>query len=85
MKLNPKGPWIERFGEDGDVIVSSRARLARNIAGFPFVNQASDEQRTEVLRLARSMPLSDGDDWRWIDLDAHDFPRRACSRPGRPH
>lgn len=76
MKLNPQGPWIERFGEDGDVIVTSRARLARNIAGYPFVNQASEEQRTEVLRLVRSMPLSEGDDWRWIDLDAMDRQER---------
>ena len=72
MKLNPQGPWIDRFGEDGDVVVSSRARLARNLAGFPFVNQATEAQRTEVLRFVRSLPLGEHDDWRWIDLESID-------------
>ncbi len=68
MKLPDREPWFEAFGEHGDVVVSSRARLARNLTGFPFVNRASEEQRAEILRLVRSLPLCEHDDWRWLDL-----------------
>jgi len=44
MRLERGGPWIETGGAESDVVVSSRARLARNLSGFPFVNQASGEQ-----------------------------------------
>src|SRR5688500_14449848 len=30
------GGWLEARGPDGDVVVSCRTRLARNVAGFPF-------------------------------------------------
>ncbi len=68
MKLPSEGPWLDAFGEHGDVVVSSRARLARNLAGFPFVNRADERQQSEVLRVVRSLPLCDQSDWRWIDL-----------------
>ena len=32
--------WLSGLGPDGDVVVSSRA-LARNLAGFPFLNRAT--------------------------------------------
>lgn len=31
-----------------DVVISSRIRLARNIADFPFVNTCSDDQRQQI-------------------------------------
>ena len=36
MKLPSLGSWVDAFGEHGDVVVSSRARLARNLTGFPY-------------------------------------------------
>jgi protein arginine kinase len=72
VKLPPKGSWVEAFGEHGDVVVSSRARLARNLADFPFVNRADAVQQAEVLRLVRSLPLCDHDDWQWIELGGLD-------------
>jgi len=42
-------------GRDSDVVISSRVRLARNIAGHRFVGRASEEERTGLvaeLRLA---------------------------------
>lgn len=67
MKLERGGPWIETGGRDADVIVSSRARLARNLVGFPFVNRASDSERREVLRLIRSLDLADRP-LQWLDM-----------------
>ena len=31
-----------------DIVISSRIRLARNLAGFPFLSRASAEQRNEI-------------------------------------
>ena len=67
MKLERGGPWIESAGPDGDVIVSCRARLARNLAGFPFVNRASDGERREILRLIRSLDLAERP-MQWLDM-----------------
>ena len=70
MKLKQTGPWIEHSGPDADVVVSSRARLARNLTDLPFVNQASDAQRREILQLVRSLPFASerGEELVWIDL-----------------
>ena len=32
--------WLRGLGDSSDVVMSSRVRLARNIAGFPFTPQA---------------------------------------------
>jgi protein arginine kinase len=72
MKHSDPGLWSDGTSDDGDVVVSSRARLARNLAGFPFVNQATDVQQGEILRFVRSIPLGADHDWRWIDLSTID-------------
>jgi protein arginine kinase len=46
-------PALAQVGPDADVVVTSRARIARNISGFPFTNRASAPVRQEVLRVAR--------------------------------
>jgi protein arginine kinase len=71
MDARNKGPWISSDGPHGDVVITSRARLARNIAGFPFVNQASASQRREVLDVARQVLLSCAAlprDMHWVEL-----------------
>ncbi|MFO7957570.1 MAG: ATP--guanido phosphotransferase [Candidatus Brocadiia bacterium] len=44
--------WL-RGGPEGDVVVSSRVRLARNVEGAPFVAQASEKERARVESLLR--------------------------------
>ncbi len=39
---------------DVDVVMSCRVRLARNVAGFPFVGRATHPQRREVLESVRA-------------------------------
>ena len=46
-------PWLAGTGPHSDVVVSSRLRLARNLAGFPFGPRASTDQRIRVLALLR--------------------------------
>lgn len=40
--------WMEGLGPDGDIVMSSRVRLARNIRGLPFPYLASDSQTAAV-------------------------------------
>ena len=70
MKPHDTDPWMEETGPDADVVVSSRARLARNLSGFPFVNQASAEQHLEIVQLVRSFPINDacGAPLSWTDM-----------------
>ncbi|MEM9915643.1 MAG: protein arginine kinase [Planctomycetota bacterium] len=48
------GEWLRGAGPQSDVVISSRIRLARNLAGFPFVGHANRRQRYEVLEACRS-------------------------------
>jgi protein arginine kinase len=44
------GEWLRGEGPMSDVVVSSRIRLARNLAEYPFVSTAGPSERTEVFR-----------------------------------
>ena len=44
---------------DGDVILSARARLARNIAGFPFPSRATERDLRRVAQEVRRAALAD--------------------------
>lgn len=47
--LLPKlGEWLRGSGGEGDVVVSTRIRLARNLADHPFINRASLHQKAEI-------------------------------------
>lgn len=41
--------WVKEVGPDQDVVLSSRARLARNLSSAPFPNRADDHQLRAVL------------------------------------
>jgi len=59
LRSKPAG-WL-KGGPQGDVVVSSRVRLVRNIDGFPFVGRASEQQRARVEEILRNvLYLSDG-------------------------
>lgn len=40
--------WMEQAGPEGDVVLSSRIRLARNLNGVPFPGQADAEQLKRI-------------------------------------
>ena len=64
--------WYTECGKDGDVVLSSRVRLARNIQGIPFPRRANEAQQEGVLSLCRKAmlerenPLKEG--VKFIDL-----------------
>lgn len=47
------GEWLRGTGPDSDVVVSTRIRLARNLASFPFATRASASQKAEIEARAR--------------------------------
>jgi len=42
------GEWLRGTGPESDIVISTRIRLARNLASFPFTNRASGFQKAEI-------------------------------------
>ena len=42
---NTSGEWLRGTGPESDIVISSRIRLARNLANYPFVSRASESDR----------------------------------------
>src|SRR5438876_1245799 len=47
------GEWLRGTGPESDIVISSRIRLARNLAAFPFTNRATAHQKTEIEGMLR--------------------------------
>jgi protein arginine kinase len=47
------GEWLRGSGPESDIVISSRIRLARNLAAFAFTNRASAYQKAEIERILR--------------------------------
>jgi len=45
--------WLRGSGPESDIVISTRIRLARNLASFPFSNRASNYQKGEIETLLR--------------------------------
>jgi protein arginine kinase len=51
------GEWLRGSGPESDIVISSRVRLARNLAEFPFISRASQADRTEIESVLRDRVL----------------------------
>lgn len=67
-----RGEWLRGTGPESDIVMSSRIRLARNLAHFPFLNRADDSVRAEVERTLRKqvMQLSLDKDLTYLDVNS---------------
>lgn len=45
------GAWLQGTGPENDIVISTRVRLARNLAGMPFLSRMEDGQEAEGERL----------------------------------
>jgi protein arginine kinase len=45
------GEWLRGSGPESDIVISSRIRLARNLAQFPFVRRCTEQDRGSIERL----------------------------------
>lgn len=42
------GEWLKGTGPESDIVISSRIRLARNLADFPFISRTTETDRAEI-------------------------------------
>ncbi len=64
--------WLRGDGPHSDIVISSRIRLARNIAGFPFLSKASGDERKQIFRILSDCigDLDLGDEALFVDIEA---------------
>lgn len=64
------GRWLSESGPEGDVVVTCRVRLARNVEGFPFVSRLTDDRAVELAKNLQPVlcGLDLGEELRWIDV-----------------
>lgn len=71
--------WFSGAGPLSDVVISSRVRLARNLAGYKFLSRCSNTDKAEILGKLKDilMSLDLGDKVFYISIDkARDLDRR---------
>jgi protein arginine kinase len=63
--------WFSGSGPSADVVISSRIRLARNLAGHKFLTRCSSHEKTEILDKLKNvlMELDLGDKVFYISVD----------------
>lgn len=65
--------WYEKSGQEADVVISTRIRLARNLSQYPFPVKMSSEQREKVEQAVRDAVMRGNSaisqNFRFISLD----------------
>jgi protein arginine kinase len=63
--------WFSGSGPLADIVISSRIRLARNLAGYKFLNRCSTEEKSEILKKLKDvlMSLDLGDKIFYVSVD----------------
>lgn len=66
--------WFSGTGPLSDIVISSRIRLARNLAGYKFLSRCSNEEKSEILGRLRDvlMSLDLGGEVSYISIDDAD-------------
>lgn len=64
--------WLRAEGDCADVVMSSRVRLARNVAGQPFCTRASRRERLKTLEICRERVLNAGIASRFVWCEIHE-------------
>ncbi len=65
------GEWLSDSGPQHEIVISSRVRLARNVAAYPFMSKANRLQRTELHKTCREhlLHLASGRQIFYVDMD----------------
>lgn len=67
--------WYTNSGKDKDVVLSTRVRLARNIAGYPFPGKMTAVQSDEIIDKVRKACMEDG--WNCVNFEAAESSEKA--------
>jgi len=73
--VHSPGEWLQTGGPMSDVVISTRIRLARNLAGYNFLGRATPDQRRKIERtLFEAISASDfGKNTFYVDIDKSDM------------
>ena len=65
------GEWLRGSGPESDIVISSRIRLARNLADFPFISRATEQDRNQIEHLLRETILAteNGNHLLYLDVE----------------
>ena len=68
------GEWLRGAGPESDIVISSRIRLARNLADFPFIRRCGEQDRKDIEAILRGRieEIEDWDDLTYVDVDSLD-------------
>ena len=68
------GPWYSYTGRDGDVVVSTRVRLARNLADFlfPSAEKKDESERVQTLVFDAFSRFENPDDYHLVTTETLD-------------
>ena len=67
------GEWLRGSGPESDIVVSSRIRLARNLADFPFIRKCTGADRAAIQDTVRQR-IDDVKRWSSLSyLDVNDL------------
>ena len=62
---NRCGEWLRGSGPQSEIVISSRIRLARNLAAFPFIRRCTDSDRQAIEKTFKDAIAAIAD---WKDL-----------------
>ncbi len=67
---NKVNEWFDGSGPLADVVISSRIRLARNLAGYKFLSRCSAEEKAEILKQLKDalMAIDLGDEVSYMSI-----------------
>ncbi len=64
-----RSEWLKGSGPEADIVMSTRIRLARNLASYPFMSRASDTDRVQILDSLQKVILGWEDAGQLLFLD----------------
>ncbi|MFH2000487.1 MAG: protein arginine kinase [Planctomycetota bacterium] len=73
FNLNNAGEWLSGQGQDTDIVISTRMRLARNIEGIPFKGKISKAEEQQVESFLSSKVVHPGIDEQMTYVNLHDL------------
>ena len=71
--------WFSMPGNCDDVVISTRARLVRNLADFPFPSKMTEDDKCRVQSLVYDA-FNGAENWRFIDMTAISEPGKQILR-----
>src|SRR5438093_5444431 len=71
---NRCGEWLRGSGPQSEIVISSRIRLARNLAEFPFIRRCTDSDRNAVEGMFKNA-IASVEDWKnLLQVEVADLP-----------